>query len=158
MSTPADEVPAPFQNAPQPPAPAPAPAPRNAAELRAEKARRVAAAEVEREANELAKIELELRFEDQLKGPPGRAFAIVDASDVGEGHIVVKLGEPVLFNTFKASKMNVMDQDAFVVGCLAHPSPDAYRMATARRPMIADRCCNVLAKLYGFKADEDAGK
>lgn len=128
------------------------------AEKRAAKAKRDAEAEKERDASELERLELEERFEKELNGKRGRAFMIVDASDLGEGCIVLKLGEDVLWNTFSKSKMNVVDTDAFVVPCVVYPSVDQYRGITKRRAFIADRCASALATLYGVKADVEAGK
>ena len=128
------------------------------AAARAEKAKREEARQAERNAAELAKLELEEKLEKELGGPLGRAFAIVDVSELGEGHVAVKLGLDVLWNTFKASKMSVADVDAFVAPCVAHPSVDEYRAIIRRRPYIADRCAAALAKLYGADADEKAGK
>lgn len=127
------------------------------AAARADKAKREEAKQAERDAAELERLELEDRFEKEL-GPMGRAFAIVDASELGEGHIVLKLGEDVLWNAFKASKMNVVDVDTFVMPNVAHPTRDDYRKIVKRRPFIADRCAAALAKLYGADADEKAGK
>jgi hypothetical protein len=125
---------------------------------RAEAAKREVARQADRDAAELAKLDLEERFEKDLNGRRGQAFEIVDVSELGEGHIVVKLGEDVLFNAFKASKMSVVDLDAFVTPSLVYPSVDDYRKAVKRRPFIADRCANALGTLYGLKAEADAGK
>ncbi len=128
------------------------------AKAREAKAKREAKAQQDREAAELARLELEERLEAQLGGPVGRAFAIVDASEIGEGHIAVKLGEDVLWNAFKASKMNVVDVDAFVTPCVVHPTVDDFRKIVKRRPFIADRCATALAALYGAEATATAGK
>jgi hypothetical protein len=150
-----------------PPAPAAAsPAPASSGQTvaerlsakRADAAKREVARQAERDAAELAKLELEERFEKELNGRRGQAFEIVDVSDLGEGHIIVKLGEDVLFNAFKASKMNVVDIDAFVTPCVVYPSIDQYRQTVKRRSFIADRCANALGTLYGLKAESDAGK
>lgn len=142
--------------------PAPAPSGQSVAERlaakRAEAAKREVARQAERDAAELVKLDLEERFEKELNGHKGQAFMIVDVSDLGEGHIVVRLGEDVLFNAFKASKMNVVDIDAFVTPCVVYPSIDQYRQTVKRRAFIADRCANALGTLYGIKAEADAGK
>lgn len=128
------------------------------AAARALKAARDVALEGERQLAELQGLELEERFTKELLGRRGVAFMIVDASDLGEGHIVLKLGEDVLWNTFKASKMNVVDTDSFVCSCVVFPSVDAYRAIVKRRAFIGDRCASALATLYGVKAETDAGK
>ena len=122
------------------------------------KAARDVAIEGERQLAELQGLELEERFTKELGGRRGVAFMIVDASDLGEGHVVIKLGEDVLWNTFKASKMNVVDTDSFVCSCVVHPTVDAYRSIVKRRAFIGDRCASALATLYGVKAETDAGK
>lgn len=127
------------------------------AELRKNKAERDQKAREEAAAAELARLELEEKYEKEL-GPLGRAFVIVDASDLGEGFIAMKLGEDVLWNTFKASNMNVVDTEAFVLPCVVHPSKDDYRKIVKRRAFIADRCAGELATLYGVKLKADAGK
>lgn len=128
------------------------------AAARASKAKRDASLEQEKQLSELEGLELEERFTTELNGRKGRAFMVVDATDLGEGHIVLKLGEDVLWNTFKASKMNVVDTDAFVCSCVVYPSVDAYRAVVKRRAFIGDRCASALATLYGVKAETDAGK
>lgn len=146
------------------PAPAAPPAPstktvaERLAEKRANAAKRELAAQAAREAAELERLELEERFEVELQGRKGQAFAIVDASELGEGHIVVRLGDDVIFNAFKASKMNVVDVETFVAPCLVHPSLDAYRAIAKRRPQIAERCAAALGALYGVKTEAEAGK
>lgn len=125
---------------------------------RALKAKRDADAEQEKQLAELEGLELEERFTSELNGKKGRAFMVVDVSDLGEGHIVLRLGEDVLWNTFKASKMNIIDTDAFVCSCVVYPSIDAYRSIVKRRGFVGDRCASALAALYGVKAETDAGK
>ncbi len=107
---------------------------------------------------ELVQLELEERFEKELNGRKGQAFMIVDASDLGEGFVVVKLGEDVLWTAFMKSKQTAMDIDIFVTPCVVYPSVDDYRKLTKRRAFLADRCATALATLYGVKADEAAGK
>jgi hypothetical protein len=125
---------------------------------RADAAKREIARQADRDAAELERLELEERFERELRGRKGQAFMIVDASDLGEGHVVVKLGEDVLFTSFTKSKMNVVDVDAFVTPCVVYPSLDQYRQIVKRRAFIGDRCASALGTLYGVKAAEDAGK
>jgi hypothetical protein len=150
--------------APEQPAASPAPAPtgqtvaEQLAAARVNAAKRDTARKAERDAAELVKLQLEDRFEKDLNGRRGQAFEIVDVSELGEGHIVVKLGEDVLFNAFKASKMDVVDLDSFVTPCVKYPSIDQYRQIVKRRAFIADRCANALGTLYGIKAEADAGK
>lgn len=127
------------------------------AALRARKAQREKAAEVLSTVAELQRLELEERFEAEL-GPLGSAYVIVDVSDLGEGFVVLKLGEGVLWNTFKSSKMNVVDTEAFVLPNVVHPSRDEYRALAARRGFVPERCAGELATLYGVKLKADGGK
>ncbi|MBA2683809.1 MAG: hypothetical protein H0U66_04905 [Gemmatimonadaceae bacterium] len=100
---------------------------------------------------------MEDKYEDEL-GPINRAFVIVDASDLGEGFVVLKLGLDVQWNAFKASKMNVVDTDMFVAPCVVHPTLDAYHALVKRRAFVADRCAGALATLFGVKQGDDAKK
>ena len=127
------------------------------AAARAAQAARDDAAAAEADAAELELFELVEKFEKEL-GREGRAFAVVDATDLGEGHIVLRLGEGVLWKTYAASKMNVVDTDAFVLPCVVHPTKEVYREIVMRRGFIADRCANALATLYGVKVGETRKK
>jgi hypothetical protein len=128
------------------------------AELRKRKAERDAAAAIEKEAAEIEALELEERFEKELAGRKDRDFVIVDVSDLGEGFVVLKLGEDVLWNTFKASKMNAVDTDCFVYPCVVHPTKDAYRLLAKRRAFVPERCAGALATLYGVKLKDESAK
>lgn len=157
-------IPVSLDNIPSPSTPAaPSAAPvatvaERLAAAREVKAKKEAALARERELAELERLELEERFERETGGKLGREFAIVDFSDLGEGHVVVRLGADVLWNTFSASKMDVADKDAFVVPCVVHPSKDQYRTIVNRRAFIADRCCAALATLYGVEDKAKSGK
>ncbi len=128
------------------------------AKARARQAEREAKAAAEAEAAELERFELVERFERELNGREGREFTIVDVSALGEGFVVVKLGEDVLRKTFAASKMTEADIDAFVVPCVVHPSKEGYRKLVARRGWVADRCVLALSGLFGVKTKEDEKK
>jgi hypothetical protein len=127
------------------------------ARARADQARRAEERAAEKEAAELEHFDLVSRFEKEL-GVLDRAFTIVDLSELGEGFVVLKLGEGVLWKTFVASKMDVVDTEAFVLPNVVHPSQDTYRDIARRRGFVATRCANALAELYGVKRKEDAGK
>jgi hypothetical protein len=142
-------------------APAVAPKPtleERVAELQKRKALREAAAEIERTAAKVERLELEEKFEKETGGALDRAFVIVDVSDLGEGFVVLKLGTDVEWNTFKASKMNVVDLDVFLTPNVLHPSLDQFRMLAKRRAFVPERCASALASLYGVKSAVDAGK
>lgn len=125
--------------------------------LRALAEEREAARAEARELAELEGLELECRFEKEL-GPKGQSFAIVDASELGEGFIVVKLGEEVLWKKYKSSKMEPGDTHDFVYPCVAHPSRERYVEIVARRPFLAERSASALATLYGVKLRTEEGK
>jgi hypothetical protein len=127
------------------------------AELRAKKEAIDAAREIERKAREVEELELEVRFDGEL-GPRGSQFEIINTGEIGEGCIVVKLGEEVLFKRFQNSKLTAEDAAAFVRPCVVYPSQSKYDEITARRGFIATRCANALATLYGVKLEANAGK
>jgi len=134
------------------------------AAARARKAVKESAKSVDRARSELEKLELEERFEKELGGPLGQAFAIVDASHVGEGFIAIKLGEDVLWNTYKSAVAsrkdgaNVVETESYVLPCVVHPSKDDYRKIVKRRPFLSDECALALSGLYGFKRKDEEGK
>jgi hypothetical protein len=129
------------------------------AELRERKAEREKARKVDNENAEIERLTLEEKFETELGGPVGRAFDIVDASGLGEGYVVLKLGEAALLNAFMSAKENdAVTTEAFVLPNVVHPTRDEYRKLVMRRPVIAARCAGALVELYGLKAKDDQGK
>lgn len=106
---------------------------------------------------EVEELELVESFERTL-GPKGQAFAMYDATSVGEGFFVVKLGEGVLYTTFMESKMTPVDRYDFVAPCVVHPSRADYDRVQARRPGITVELSNRLASLFGLKLKADEGK
>jgi hypothetical protein len=143
--------------APEPPKPAEDDRAARLARARKGAEERAKAAKQAQEDAEIERHELIERLEKE-HGKEGHGFALIDCTDVGEGFVAVKLGPDVYFSTYKASKMGVEETDAFVAPLLAHPSIDQYHRITGRRPHVADRCAITLARLYGFRADEVAGK
>lgn len=127
------------------------------AELRKAAEKREAERAEARENAELERLELEEKFEKEL-GPKGQAWALVDASDNGEGFIVVKLGEEVLWKQYQASKMTDADTYNFVFPSVMHPSRERYTEITTRRPFLANRTANALATLFGVKLRTEEGK
>lgn len=127
------------------------------AELRAKKDAIDAAREIARKAAEIEETELEVRFHDEL-GPRGSQFEIVNSGDLGEGCLVVRLGEDVLWKRFQSSKMTPEDAAALVRPCIVYPTLPKYDEITARRSFLATRCANALATLYGVKLEANAGK
>lgn len=155
-------VPVTFAPAAAPAAPPSPPVPKSTAEKLAElqkrKAEREKAEADKRTAAEVEALELEERFTEKLGGDIGKAFTIVDVSDLGEGFVVLKLGADVEWNTFKSSKMNVVDLDTFLAPNVVHPTLDAFRQLAKRRAFVPERCATALATLYGCKVAADAGK
>lgn len=130
------------------------------AELLAKKAEREAARALEREAHELELLELEDRLESEL-GPIGRAFDLVDLSDLGEGMIAVSCKVPGIqarHKAFASSKITDVDVDAFITPCIVHPSIEEFRAILARRPIAGGRVATTLLNLLGSKKTEDAKK
>ena len=126
-------------------------------ELRAKKEAIDAAKEIERKAREMEELELEVRFDAEL-GSRGSQFEIINTGELGEGCIVVKLGEEVLWKRFQNSKMNAEDIAALVRPCVVYPTLSKYDEITSRRSFLANRCANALATLYGVKIEANAGK
>lgn len=102
--------------------------------------------------------ELELRFEDELGGPRGVAFAIVN---VPESAIVVKLGPAVLFKRWNGAKrekdtglpsLEVTSQ--FVTPCVCFPDRAEFEAIVDKRHAVIVACANMLAALY--QGDEEA--
>lgn len=103
------------------------------------------------------KLELELKYEEEL-GPRGSMFDMLDLTNIGEGFIVLKLAEGVVHNKFIASKQTEVDLDNFIRPSVVHPAKEVYAAIMQRRPGVAHQCANVLLSLYGLKANEDAKK
>ena len=128
------------------------------AAARARQAARDEKLAAEAEVAELERFDLVERFEKELGGREGSAFAIVNATDLGEGHIVLRLGEGILWKVFSASKVNDVDVDNFVVPCVMHPAKETYREIVARRGAVAARCAAALSGLFGLKMGDDQKK
>lgn len=125
--------------------------------LRALDAERGKARAAAKQDAEIAVLELRDRFEREL-GPEGQAYAMFDASSVGEGIFVVKLGEGILYTTFMESKLTPVDRYDFVAPCVVYPSRSDYDRAQARRPGLNVELSNRLAGLFGLKLKADEGK
>lgn len=106
-------------------------------------------------------LELEEKYEREL-GPVGQEFQIVDATDLGEGFVVLRRGEEVLWKRYskliaKETETEVDTRD-FVLPCVVHPAKEKYDEIVSRRPFIASRCANALGSLYGVKRRAEEGK
>lgn len=121
---------------------------------REEKAKREATAHSAAEARELATLELESKLSAEL-GERGVHFEIVETV---EGPVAVKLGEAVLHQRFQNSKVTETDIHDYVFPCVVYPTQPAYLELVGRRPVIAVRCANALAGLFGAKAADAEGK
>lgn len=126
-------------------------------ELMKQKAEREKTRAAAKAARAVEELELEARFDSEL-GPRGSQFEIVDSGDLGEGFLVVKLGEEVLWKRFIASKMTSDDANNLVRPCVAYPAKEKYDEITARRSALVTRCANALATLYGVQTEVSAGK
>lgn len=127
-------------------------------EIVAEKERREKARSEGKAAREREISELELRFEDELGGPRGVAFAIVN---VPESAIVVKLGPATLFKRWNGAKrekdtglpsLEVTSQ--FVSPCVVYPDAAKFTAIVDKRHAVIVACANMLAALY--QGDEEA--
>lgn len=121
------------------------------------KARRESARAEKLEAIEVLVLELEEKFSEEL-GDRGVHFEIVDLSDLLEEPIVLKLGEPVSWKKFTASKMGEGDVFDFVSPSVVYPKPDKFTAIVGARPHIGIRCAEALSLLFGVKNKEQAGK
>jgi hypothetical protein len=111
-----------------------------------------------KQTRELLLFELEQKFNAELAGPIGSAFAIV--SDLREQPIVIKLGPAVLLKKFRATPTPTPPEDehAFVLPCVVHPSQDAFAEIVERRAHLLTRCVAALSTLYGVEEGENRGK
>lgn len=112
--------------------------------------RREAADEQRRLDAELERLDLVERFEKELGGPEGQQFAIYDATGLGEGFFVVKLGPSVLWKTYWDSKMSDVDKCDLVSQCIVHPSKEDYLAARGRRMAIDTVLVTYLGRLNGL--------
>lgn len=120
------------------------------AEKLAAKEKREQKREQEVNLRKLETLELEERFESELGGPIKKYFDILETS---EGPVVLKLGEAVLFKTFKGklaskSDASLEDMHAFVFPCVVHPSKDRFLEITGRFPGFLVLCMSALLALY----------
>lgn len=107
---------------------------------------------------EFARLELEERFTRELGGPEGQQFAIYDATRVGEGLFVVKLGPSILWRTYWDSQMTEVDRSDLVSACIVHPSKEDYLAARSRRLGIDAELTKLLAELNGVQITKTQGK
>jgi len=126
-------------------------------ELRLADAKRQQARESEAEDLELERLELVDKLEKE-HGPQGRAFEVVDATDLGEGFFAVKLGPSVHYAKIKASKVTDADLHGFIAPNLVFPSVEQFAEVCGRRPIVRDRVGLALHGLYGDKATTLAKK
>lgn len=106
-------------------------------------------------------LELEAKYEREL-GPIGQEFQIVDVTDLGEGFVVVRRGEEVLWKRYSkllaSEKETEVDTRDFVLPCVVSPAKEKYDEIVARRPFVAARCANALGALYGVRRRVEEGK
>lgn len=107
-------------------------------------------------ARECIFLELEEKLTDDLGGPRGVAFEIIDV--IGEVPIVVKPGSVVLFKQVQESKMSLDDLQRFVTACLVTPDKTAFAEIVERRAGVVTRCTDALVTLYRGEAVEQGKK
>lgn len=127
------------------------------AELIAKEEARQKDREAARQKAELELLEIVDKYETEI-GPRGQRFQVIDATALGEGLIVLKLGEEVLWKRYTASKMTDADTFDFVFPCVVHPAKELFAEIVSRRGAIAGRCAKALGELYGLKFKEEEGK
>jgi hypothetical protein len=134
------------------------------AEERDELSERLAARELRQKARAVqlrqAKIEglkLEEKYEAEL-GPVGVEFQMVDASELGEGFVVLRRGEEVLWKRYMASKKSATDTHELVMPCVVHPTKEKFLELIGRRAHIEERCAFAIGTLHGVKMKEEEGK
>lgn len=107
-------------------------------------------------------MELELRFEDELGGGLGVAFAMVQTP---ESPIVVKLGQAILFKRFVSSKKDKQTGDLpmetieqFVQPCIVFPDLPTYEAIVDKHKGVPYLLANKLAALYQGDEEGAGGK
>lgn len=113
----------------------------------------------------IAELKLEEKFTEEL-GARGQAFEIVDCSDHGEPHVVVKLGASITHKRFDAAVAKAKDGVppdhefvTFVCANLADPDKKPeFLQIIERRPAILIRCATALLALFGGRKAERQGK
>lgn len=118
-----------------------------------------------RKLHEIEGLALIEKYETEL-GPKDEQFKMIDLGSIGEGFVVVKLGEAVLQKKLEASvaalkKDAVLPEsalDQYVSFCVVHPPIDKFRLLCARRPNVLGRAANALSALFGVQREQDEGK
>lgn len=127
------------------------------ARLREEKAKRDRAWSDKQAEAEIRGLELEAKYSAEL-GRAGVDFAIVDATEHGEGFIVVKLGEDLLFRKYldvvastESGLADPAELHNFVSPSLVYPDQATYASIVRRRGFLANRAADALAALHGIR-------
>lgn len=113
----------------------------------------------EKDALELELLELEEKYESEL-GPVGRKFLILDLTELGEGFVVLKQGETVVYKRYSEAK-NKTDKEVeeYVLPCLVHPTTEKFlEIVNTRYPEVLYRCAHAVNRLFGKKSEDDMGK
>ncbi|HVH51982.1 MAG TPA: hypothetical protein VM690_07540 [Gaiellaceae bacterium] len=130
------------------------------AELEEKKAARDRKLVEEKEAHDLACLELEERLSNELNGVEKRAFMIVNRDNAcGVGPVAVKPAELSRWKGWKAKEGN-KPEDAFalVQSCLVFPDLDTFARAYHAHPWILEKAIAGVAILAGVSESELAGK
>lgn len=116
-------------------------------------------------AHELLGLELVERFEKDL-GTKDEQFKMVDLGSIGEGFVVVKLGESLyqkkleqaVASLKKGQTLSDADLEQYVNFCVVYPPIVEFRALCNRRPNVLSRTANALAYLFGQAREADESK
>lgn len=125
-------------------------------ELHERKAKREEEAARSKAAREVEALELEERLLQELGGPKGEAFEIIDI--VGEPLVAVKPGPAVLFKQLQESKASLDDLQRFVTACLVTPDKAVFARLVERKAGALIRCSEALVALYRGEAAAEGKK
>lgn len=114
------------------------------------------------EARRQAKVErarLAFKYSRELGGAEGSAFFIHDTGDLGEGMVVVKLGDALRWQSFlDVEKPTDADRHDLLEACVVHPTREQFQTLVAKRKALYLELANRLGALYGLKIRSDEGK
>lgn len=126
---------------------------------RAAAAKRAAERQEAADLAELERLELLEKYEAEL-GPVGQKFDVLDLTEYGEGHIVVKLGTPAYFAKAKedlAKAKTPSEEEVathhFVEPHVVHPALADFRRIVGERPVVLVKLGHMLHGLYGERAE-----
>lgn len=136
------------------------------ARLRGKKQGKLDARAEARRLAEVERLELEDRFERELRGAEGTEFMIWpstpdEAVERGVGHVVVKRPDAISFNKYldvAGESCTPADRYDFVAPCVVHPALEEYQRIRQALPGLDLELSNRCAKLGGLRIKIDQGK